>query len=522
MMSFFKEKWRQFSRKNAKKKLQKPWILIGLVTGLLVLVNLVLAITAFRVDVTRDHLFSLSKSSKRVISKLDKRVVLRFYCSEKLPPQVQVMRQTVMDVLREFQRSSHGHMSLEVRDPGEDPRTRAYLKTIGIPILQMNVIEKDKLEVMAVYSGLEVVYGDKSAVIPVVFNVQNLEYGLLSTLQRLIQPKRPQVVFLFNEGDRGANLSVIQEGVKADFDLKIGNPEDKIPDQTQTVAVIEPRAWTPHQVRRVMTLLKKGINVALFTPSVVISPDYRAFLGESGFESALLEKGLKLDNQLILDEANEHAAFSGPGYSYTMAYPFWIKISRSGFDLHNPVVAQLESVVLPWTTSLHPLTPSEKDGLGIPSSTTEHSAPIWHVLVNSSSKSWSMKPPFQIRPRELYDTPDLGSRPLVAFTDPLGEKVVDHKTVPAGRLIVAGNACFLHDAMVSRFPGNGVFFLNLLDWLGMGETMSDVRIKQVQESPLKTTSDKEKKWIKWSASLSAPLILGLWAWRRKITRKVKR
>ena len=48
----------------------------------------------------------------------------------------------------------------------------------GIPPMQVNVMEEDKLEIKKVYLGLVFLYENKKEILPVVQNLSGLEYEL--------------------------------------------------------------------------------------------------------------------------------------------------------------------------------------------------------------------------------------------------------------------------------------------------------------------------------------------------------
>jgi ABC-type uncharacterized transport system involved in gliding motility auxiliary subunit len=47
-------------------------------------------------------------------------------------------------------------------------------------------------------------------------------------------------------------------------------------------------------------------------------------------------------------------------YTISVPYPFWVKIAKENFDQQNPIVSQLESLVLPWASPLEIV--KEKNG----------------------------------------------------------------------------------------------------------------------------------------------------------------
>ena len=72
------------------------------------------------------------------------------------------------DVLEEY-RAFSKNLQINFIDPvSDDEAQKQKLRFMGIPEVQVNVIEKDKAEVANVYMGIAILYEDKKEVLPVV------------------------------------------------------------------------------------------------------------------------------------------------------------------------------------------------------------------------------------------------------------------------------------------------------------------------------------------------------------------
>ena len=162
----------------------------GLATGIysatvVLLVGLILAAGNFlssrvlaRIDLTQDREFTVSKATREVLRGLDDIVTVKVYFSKRLPPNLATLRRNIDDVLREFQAYSHGKVRVEYIDPAEKPEEEQKLRFLGIPQVQLNVLEKDQLQVINGYMGIAMLYADRHQAIPIVQDINTLEYDL--------------------------------------------------------------------------------------------------------------------------------------------------------------------------------------------------------------------------------------------------------------------------------------------------------------------------------------------------------
>ncbi len=110
---------------------------------LFVAINMVAgaALRAARVDLTENSLYTLSKGSRAIASKLTEPITLTLYYSDRqagdLSPQIQSYGTRVKEVLREYASASKGKINLQIISPEpfsdtEDKAVQANLA--GIPV----------------------------------------------------------------------------------------------------------------------------------------------------------------------------------------------------------------------------------------------------------------------------------------------------------------------------------------------------------------------------------------------------
>jgi ABC-type uncharacterized transport system involved in gliding motility auxiliary subunit len=94
-------------------------------------------LTAQRLDLTQNRLYTLSAGSKHILGKLDEPITLRFYYSAKqfaAVPEFQNYGKRVRDLLQEYVSAAHGKLKLQVIEP--EPFSEAEDQAVGYGIEQ--------------------------------------------------------------------------------------------------------------------------------------------------------------------------------------------------------------------------------------------------------------------------------------------------------------------------------------------------------------------------------------------------
>jgi len=86
-----------------------------------------------RIDLTEDKRYTVSKSTKKLLTELDDIVNIKVYLSKDLPPYVVMLTGQVKDLLEEYKIYSEGNINIEYIDPSSDPMIQQKLRFMGIP-----------------------------------------------------------------------------------------------------------------------------------------------------------------------------------------------------------------------------------------------------------------------------------------------------------------------------------------------------------------------------------------------------
>ncbi len=524
-------------------------VVIALIISILVLVNYLSARRFLRFDLTEDKRYTVSKATKNVIKDLDDIVTITAYFSTE-PAEVNRIRRDVRDVLDEYDAFSQ-KLKIKFIDPGEfDDAQKQELRFKGIPEMPINVLQKDKAVIANVYMALSVGYGGKEEVLPVVRSTSNLEYKLTSTILKVTTKDAKTIGFLtgHQEFDINAPTQEFQHlresldiNAKGQYnlnsvDLKTGESVDT---SITTLVVAGPKQELSEREKyEIDQFIMRGGRVIFLIDPVTMQPQtVQATPLSTGLNDMLEYYGVRLGNNIVADlRFHDNVQLQQGFVRVVQPYPYFVKIVKNNFSKENAITSQLETLTLPWTSSLEVLT---KDGiiataLAKTSEFGQSSQGFYNLMPgtpipNTDTQMYTVAAALEGKFKSFYaekEIPPVESavENRVEAEDSSSQKEnTEEKTTITDstetQIIVVGTSQFL-----TQLNQNSVdFLLNSLDWLTLGETLIGIRSYTITDRPLIDVSGIEKSFIKYFCMIGIPLlvvIIGLI--RYLLRRRVKR
>lgn len=199
----------------------------GLITAtVLIAANLLAAnlwlnkIDGLRLDLTENHEYSLSQTSRDLITNLSDPLILRGYFSEKTHPLLSPLVPRIKDLLQEYAIASNGRVKVDFVDPKYDPAQEAEAnQQYGIKPVPFQVAGRYEASVVNSYFNILIKYGDQHVILgfndvievqpradgQIDVRLRNLEYDLTKSIKK--------AVFGFQ------SLGTIFEKIKGDLTL---------------------------------------------------------------------------------------------------------------------------------------------------------------------------------------------------------------------------------------------------------------------------------------------------------------
>jgi gliding-associated putative ABC transporter substrate-binding component GldG len=507
------------------------------VLGIVVLINFLSTRRFVRGDLTDDKRYTISASTKKVLKRLDDIVTINAYFSTE-PARVAQIRQSVRDVMDEY-RAFSSSLQVDFVVPATDDETeKQKLQFMGIPELQVNVIEKDKTEVRNVYMGIAVLYEDKKEVLPVVQNTTTLEYDLTSAILKVTSKEVKTVGFLSGHDELdidGQPFERFRQSLSQQYNVRKVPIEDgkEIDPDVATLIIAGPRQQlTAREKYEIDQFIMRGGRTVFLIDSISMPEGtMQAAPLATGLNDLLEHYGVKLGNNLVLDRYHDQASFREGFVTYSLPYPYWIKVIEPNLSKEHIITSQLESLTLPWASSLEllPQVDESIEAVG---------------LAKTSDAGWTVQSPYNINPnnrlrppsstRKSYTVAALLSGVFSSFYTgkdiPLLESSGsddDEMPKPADadrttkteseptQIVVVGNSRFVQQGR----PGGEIFFLNTVDWLTLGEDLISIRSHGVTDRPLKEASESEKFFLKFLSIAGVPMLVVVFGLVRFLLRR---
>lgn len=513
---------------------------VFLIVGILVLVN-IFSIGSFkRVDLTENREYTISKATKKILSELDDIVNVKVFMSSELPPEFLSLDRQIRDMMEEFNAYANSNFRLKFIDPKEEPKYKQEAEMAGIPEVSFQVVKEDQVQMMKAYLGILIEHENKTESIPFVGGVDNLEYDLMSRIVKVLQKENdlPTIGILQGHGEPGTQqanqqtqtppgeMALFVEAMREQFkamDVDLEN-RDKVPSTVNTLVVVNPGSIPDYQIWAIDQFVMGGGKLICMINGVegIDNLNEPPVKFDSGLTDLLANWGVKVNNDLVLDQHCETAQFRTGTYSMIRKqYPFWVKIQKDNFSADNPITSPLESATFHWPSSMEILK-DKLQGLTV----TE--------LIKSSDKSWLMNKDFNTSPMQDFNVLPDGEQFILAalisgnFTSyfagrerPL--KPSDGK--PAGGTDPFKEKSAETDIIVfssGQIPLNHIWnpqggsldvqnlLLNTLDYLNIGDELIGIRSRHATNRPLdseRIETEQQRRVIRMLNLVAVPFLV---------------
>ncbi len=517
---------------NRFKYARDSYLITVLVIAIAVMVNFIAASHFVRIDLTRNQFYAVSKASKNLMRNLDDIVTVKVFFSEQLPPYLFSVRQYVNDILGDLSSYSKGNLMVNFLKP-EDQDVKEEAFRLGIPEVQMNIVEKDKLEVKNGFLGIAVIYGDRVEILPVVQNIMNVEYDLVAAIKKITAKETRVVGFLTGHdepslterpgvGQIRNTYSILKQALDRNYEVdSINIQEDDTLEGVDTLLIAGSKTpFTDEEKYALDQFFLGGGNLVLFLDAVDVKPDLQTEVLELNLNDLLEHYGVGIEKQFVLDQSNERASFNQGFMNFIVPYPFWVKTIHQYFDTVNPIVASLDFVVLPWAS---PLNIFEREGVQAT------------VLANTTPNAWSQPEPFRLDPGLIQSSSKKYQYPLAVLLKGEFKSFFNGKkdlvdlsqshletSAKSGRLLVVGNSRFVNDHFANLYGQNMLFAMNAIDFLTLDESLVSIRSKLSFDFPLKDLSIRDRQIVKFAGILLMPILVILLGIGRFFMRRRKK
>ena len=270
----------------------------------LVLLNLIARDNFRRLDLTDNKMYSLSNSSKNVISQVDDLLTMKVYFSSDLPNELGNTKRFLQDILEEFSAYSHGNIRFFFEDPQEDETMEEQARKDGIQPVQMQVIENDKVEIKKVYLGMVLLYENKKDNIPVIQSTAGLEYLITTKIKSLIDVDKKVIGIVNLQPDFELKTNNIRAQLSQNYLVRSVDLSSNADDEIDVLLVSGTTDTLDTLVRKNLeSFLQNGKMLFLAQGGVTADiQQQRASVINSDIFDFMAQYGLQIKKNLVLDD----------------------------------------------------------------------------------------------------------------------------------------------------------------------------------------------------------------------------
>jgi gliding-associated putative ABC transporter substrate-binding component GldG len=504
------------------------------VLAIIIFVNLIGIRVFTRFDMTSNKMYTLSTASKDLVKSLDDKFLIKAYFTADLPAPYNNNRRYLQDQLDEYRAYAKGNLQYEFVDPGNKEELEQEAQRYGVPPVQVQVVKEDKMQIEKAYMGLVFLYGDKQEHLPVVKDLDNLEYEISSTIKKMTSKELKKIGFLQGHGEPKLDaMGQLKEGLEKQYvvttvDLTGGKA---VPSDIAVLVVAGPntefKEWEKYLIDQ---YVMAGGKVAFFLNKVNISLQTDQGQGVNlNLDDMLEAYGARVNTDLIRDErcamvnVRQQAGF----FVIQNQVPFPYLPEASDFDKSSPIVKDLSSVIFYFVSSID-TSFAKTHGINA------------DVLIRSSKKAGRQENFFMVNPgtqmtddmfkesgipmavslegdfTSAYENKQVQLDSSVSSSIDLSKKLTKS---PNSKIIVVGDGDFVQDQYSGGNKDNVIFANNAIDYLADDIGLASIRSRDTSPKPLDEVSAGTRSLVKGIDMILPPvliILLGLFRWRWRV------
>ena len=489
---------------------------------LVVLVNIVVSGWFFRLDLTRDKVNTLSPATEKLLKNLKDHLIVTVYFNSDLPSPYNANRLALIDMLQEFRSLSDGKLEYKIENPTTDKEV-SQATSAGIPQVQVQVINNDKLEVKRAFMGIVMEYQARRQLIPVIENLSNFEYEMASRIERLIQPNKKTIAIVVGNGEPSfQDIQKAEQALSGRYNIYPTNLSMPVPDSISALVMIQPTsALADSQVYNLdQYMMNRGR--AAFLMSMVNATMQSQFATNLSLNLSRLfgSYGFEIKKNLVRDAvcASVSMMQQEGGLTIQTEVPNPYIPIVGGLDKSFVVTQDLHQIILPFPSEVDTASANKLRLRVIPFAVSSERSGV-----DGGVGAYDLNPAAHFT-REMFKEHHLllgaaiSGKIYSAISDTNRFARIDpeRKTEGNERIVVMGDGNFVRDMFLSN-PENLSMFLNTVDYLTDNIGLISIRSKSFLPTPLKPVTEGTRETTKDMIVVLPPLIVlafGLFYWRR--------
>jgi ABC-2 type transport system permease protein len=296
-----------------------------LLTGIVILVNIIVSQYFFRIDLTEDKRYTISENSKQILKGLDDVVFVEVYLDGELPSDYKRLQRSIRETLDEFRVYTGNKLQYKFMDPNDDEdeerksRVYQYLTQKGIQPMGISTNDGEKY----IFPGAQIVYKEKEFPLMLLKgsraggeaemvnqSIEGIEYELISVIRQLNLKNKKSIGFVEGHGEfKPESLIDLTKGLSQFYNVySVDLQKIKQLDNYEALVIARPQEkYTEEEKFVIDQYIMNGGKVLFLIDALRIHMDSIGQNGtlaipyEHNLDDMLFKYGLRLNPDLIQD-----------------------------------------------------------------------------------------------------------------------------------------------------------------------------------------------------------------------------
>lgn len=435
-----------------------------------------------RIDLTQERLYTLSSSTKKILSELDETAVITVFHSE-LPSQFQPILRDTKNILQDYKTKGHGKIVLLYKDPTKKTENLQEAIKSGVQEMQFNIVENEEFKIKKGFFGLTFAMNGETEVIPYIETTRGLEYQLTSYIKKLGSFEKKTITFLTGHGEKTPTqgMTFLSKELSSQFNIE---ESDGSPMSTSTdvLVIAGPKEKIGAETKdNIKNYIENGGPALLLLDTVQISLEgLTVEANQNSFADFLQDYGIEIQDNIVFDtQSKETVRFGGGFMSFLLPYPFWPILEIA--DNANPISSKIKSIITPWASSIN----LNQEKLAEKNIETT-------VLFSTTEFGGTQNENFNLSPEQRFPSNNLTTRTMIISAT--REETEANKGL---RMMVAGNSGFLSDDLIQDMPTNLAFGMEAISFLAQEDSLANIQLKQRTQPKLQFENNNQITKVKY-------------------------
>ncbi|MBI5214175.1 MAG: Gldg family protein [Ignavibacteriae bacterium] len=513
---------------------------LGLVLVILVFFNLLSFRIFYRVDLTREKLYTLTPTTKSLLNYLDDNFLVKAYFTPNLPPPYHNHKRIVQEQLDEFRAHSPQAFHYQFIPVADDPDAEREAISEGMEPVQTKVIKDDQYQTQKGYAGLVFSYGDKSERLPVVEQLDHLEYYITRNMKKLLVPQAHKIGILTGHGETSPEkMNAFRKELSKQYQIRTVNlsgGNKAVPEDISILLIVSPKnRFSEKDKYQLNNYVMRGGKLAMFINTVVVdSLTHRSSVIDLNLGDMIENWGCALGTDLLLDATcvtiTAKVDTLATALPTDVAYPFYPLTGK--FNQSNIAFKNLQPVAFTFVSTVDPKIASIRGVSG-------------DALLTTSNRTTRMEgeqidtDPAQIFPEDMFTLEDI---PVAAALEGqfksmytlnravelkiIKEDEADYEDpIPARsqntRIVIIGDGDFVLDA--AQYGQQNIEFASTaVDWLVDDIELASMKMRDPSPKQFTDVSEGTKTFVKYFNFTAPPALIILIGFLRLMMNAARR